>query len=439
MRWANASLFAVLLLACWWPRVASGHDPRFDPPEPRSVPEAWNVIRQCVSNVGTLLETNQLDEIAYQVANCSPSIRVLQAHLSELPDGASLNEPLTRLFGVGGGIILASRERERPREKAIEAFRTYQAALGEIESHYPPNVVNADVYICPMHPLDRHLDPMERCSICSMALVRRRIAASTVYEKPGEPSMKIVAFPDHSLKVGQQTDVRIRITRNDGRPVTHDDLLVVHTQKIHLLIVDRSLADYHHVHPTPTTMPGEYAFTFTPRRPGPYRIWADVVPGWSSMQEYLITDIGSEVASDSIEHRETSLRATVDGLTYSLTLNANDGPLRVGKAVIGRIAVTGPDGKPFEGLEPIMGAFAHIVGFNEDYKTVVHIHPMGNEPLRPTDRGGPVLMFRYYPPAPGFTRLYCQVNIGGESKFAPFGINVLPAAQEISGQRVRSE
>ena len=72
------------------------------------MPEAWNVIRQCVGNVQTLLQTNQLDEIAYQVGNCSPSIRVLQAHLSELADGAALKQPLTNLFGTGGSGGLAA-------------------------------------------------------------------------------------------------------------------------------------------------------------------------------------------------------------------------------------------------------------------------------------------------------------------------------------------
>ena len=60
--------------------------------------------------------------------------------------------------------------------------------------------------------------------------------------------------------------------------MTLGDLIEVHTQKIHLLINDASLTDYHHEHPKPTDMPGEYAFAFTPSNPGPYRIWADVVP-----------------------------------------------------------------------------------------------------------------------------------------------------------------
>lgn len=424
--------FALVLSLCC--ARAFAHDPRFDPPEPQSVPEAWNVIRQCSGNVRSLLETGQLNEIAYQVADCSPAIRVLQSHADELPDGDSVRNQLNALFGSGAAIILANRDREDPRGKSQCAYEAFESALKEIESHYKPEVVKADIYICPMHPLDRHLNGDERCSVCGMALVRRRIAASSVYEKPGEPSMKLVARPDRPLEVGRKAEVVVSIHRNDGRPVTPDDLLVVHTQRIHLLIVDSTLADYHHEHPLPTGAPGEYRFSFTPRRPGPYRMWADVVPGWSSLQEYLMTDIPSEHPGEPIPDRGDTSRASLDGLTFDLTFYSGGKPLRVGEAVVGRIRVSGAGGTPFVGLEPIMGSFAHIVGFNEDYKTVVHIHPTGNDPTRPTDRGGPVLEFKFYPPAAGYTRLYCQVNIGGASKFAPFNINVLPAAvQSASG------
>jgi hypothetical protein len=99
----------------------------------------------------------------------------------------------------------------------------------------------------------------------------------------------------------------------------------------------------------------------------------------------------------------------------------------VGQTVIGTISVTGADGKPFTELEPVMGAFAHIVGFNEDLKTVLHIHPYGKEPTSAADRAGPAFAFKFYAPAPGFYRLYGQVQIGGVSQFAPFGVTILPA------------
>jgi hypothetical protein len=71
-----------------------------------------------------------------------------------------------------------------------------------------------------------------------------------------------------------------------------------------------------------------------------------------------------------------------------------------------------------------MSAFAHIVAFNEDGRTVLHIHPAGAEPTRPEDRGGPAFAFKFYAPVPGFYRVYVQVQIAGAAEFAPFGLNV---------------
>jgi hypothetical protein len=71
-----------------------------------------------------------------------------------------------------------------------------------------------------------------------------------------------------------------------------------------------------------------------------------------------------------------------------------------------------------------MAAFAHLVAFNEDRKTVLHIHPEGPEPDKPEARGGPTLKFKLYAPTSGFYRLYAQTQIMDEPKFAPFNINV---------------
>ena len=407
--------------------LSRAHDPRFDPPDPLSVSEAWDVIRQCSRNIGSLVETGQLDEVPYQVGNCSPAIRLLQAHAAEQPDSDTLAQNLTALFAIGGDVINATRERSDPIGKSRRAFAKFQETVAVAAAHFKSEVVEAGVYICPMHPLDRHLEASARCTQCGMALVRRRIAASSVYEKPGEPSMKIKVIPDHPLSVGREAHLRLTINRNNGQPVTPDDLLIVHTQKIHLLIVDRSLDDYHHEHPKPLSTPGEYEFAFTPLRSGPYRVWADVVPGSSSMQEYLIADIPADGAGNAIGDQTTSLHSDTAGLTFELSFYPAGEDLRVGKVATGRINVFGPDRKPYGRLEPVMGAFAHVVGFNEDYKTVVHIHPMGNEPREASDRGGPTLQFMFYPPVAGFMRLYCQVSIEGKMTFVPFSVTVLPA------------
>jgi hypothetical protein len=58
-----------------------------------------------------------------------------------------------------------------------------------------------------------------------------------------------------------------------------------------------------------------------------------------------------------------------------------------------------------------MAAFAHLVGFNEDGETVLHMHPIGPPILNQAERGGPALNFKLYATKPGFTRLFAQVQI----------------------------
>jgi len=208
--------------------------------------------------------------------------------------------------------------------------------------------------------------------------------------------------------------------------VTDEDLLIMHTRRIHLLIADRSLLDYHHEHPTPTGKPGEFEFTFTPKLPGPYRVFADVVPAEMSVQEFVIADLPADSPAEPLTDRADKFADDVGGLRFALSLDTRGQPLRAGEVVGGKLTVTDAGGKPFTQLQPVMGAFAHLVGFCEDGRTVLHLHPLGLEPKEPSTRGGPTLDFRFYPSVAGFVRFYAQVNVGGEMRFARFGVNVLP-------------
>lgn len=71
-----------------------------------------------------------------------------------------------------------------------------------------------------------------------------------------------------------------------------------------------------------------------------------------------------------------------------------------------------------------MEAFAHIFGFFDDRQTVVHIHSIGEEPSKATDKGGPELQFHIMPKKAGFIKLFVQVSINGKELFLPFGIVV---------------
>ncbi len=431
----------VVVAALAAPR-ASAHDPRLELPDPLTVEEAWDVIRQCTDNIGKLLATNQLKDIAFQVAVCSPQLRLLEAKAAATdPHPEELKSKLTELFDTGTALILATREKAEPRKKSEGAFQLWRARVDAIAKRYAVNVVEAPVYVCPMHPADRHLKSDARCTICEMKLVRRRIPGGGAYELPGEPTMTMTLASDAPLAAGRKAQVRVTLARRSGgAPVTASDLLVMHTERIHLLIVDRSLSDYHHEHPVPTQRPGEYAFSFTPQRHGPYRVFADVVPDWTSVQEYVIADLPADAeGGDAIDQWLSSV-VVVGGVKYELTFDGPNGAAglpRAGEAVGGRVRVSDPDGKPFVGLEPLMGAYAHIVGFSADHKTVVHIHPSGAEPADAASRGGPDLPFKFYAPVAGYMRLYVQVCVGGEWQFAPFGVEIRPPATPTPQPTVR--
>lgn len=240
-----------------------------------------------------------------------------------------------------------------------------------------------------------------------------------------EPTIKAAVTTKRPLQVGQQAEAILRLSKKDGSPVQLSDLKEAHTKKLHLLIIDQSLTDYHHEHPTPTGTPGEYAFSLTPRKPGAYRVWGDLHSGATDAQEYSMADIAASTQGEPISEREVKTMDVVEGLKYEVVFNK--AKITVGEATMGKLKITQLDGKVFDQLEPIMATYAHLVAFGEDYKSIVHIHPMGAEPTKETDRGAGSLEFHIQPEQPGLMRLYAQVQIGGVSKFARFTLQVAPS------------
>ncbi len=238
-------------------------------------------------------------------------------------------------------------------------------------------------------------------------------------------SMK--ATPQGELKANTTTKILVNFKdTKTGAPIGENELLIAHTKKVHLLIIDPTLTDYQHIHPTPTANPGEFSFDFTPKKDGLYKIWADLKPVKSGNQEYVTEVIGQASGKEEIS-KSVNNDADVDGYKFKLIF---DSTLTAEKASLGNLKVEDKDGKPVTKLEPVLGAFAHIVGFSEDFNTVVHIHPMGVEPASDSARGGPELQFHIEPATTGFVKLFAQVKIDGKDIFVPFGLNVGNALAE---------
>jgi len=392
---------------------------------PATDTEAWNVIGLATRNVEKLVEESRLSEVPSQISLCSPALRTLVRVAGPMPKATAVARRAALLQDWIAAITRAATADNRgPTESGL---RTFKQLLGELGQHYDPATVQAEIFMCPMHPDCISARASAECAKCGMALVKRRIPYSFVYTLPGEPTTVLTAAAAGSCEAGRKLQVKVRLSRRDGAPVLLSDLMVMHTQPIHLLIQEAGLSDYHHEHPVPTDTPGEYAFSFTPAHTTSYRIWADIVPAATGIQELPHADLPS--VGPTLPQQDTAARfiSTVDGYQFALNLvGGNHNPVQAGKTRGMSITVTDAQGQPVKTLEPLMNAFAHLVGFYDDYGTVVHIHPSGGDILNAELRGGPSLAFQFHPPKAGFIRLYCQVSIGGKMLFAPFNLNVVP-------------
>jgi rubrerythrin len=309
-------------------------------------------------------------------------------------------------------------------ETALAAAARARALWPEIKRLYPKEALQVlpPLWTCPMHP--ELMEPAAgKCPTCGMPLepiyvTQPRLTQSSIIRA------EVVA--DRPLEVGKRADLRIRLIFVDnGQPANLADLEETHTRKIHLLISDITETDYHHVHPEPTGN-GEYAFSFTPQRPDTYRVWADLLPARTRVQQYSVADIPSSTPRQAslAENEPENRHAEIDG--YKFDLSFENELIHDRETVAGKLRVTQPDGKPCNNLGVVMGTFGHFVGFADDFATVLHLHPLGQLITDPQARGGPELPFYFRSNKTGLFRLYAQVNIGGKDFFPRFVLRVQP-------------
>lgn len=241
---------------------------------------------------------------------------------------------------------------------------------------------------------------------------------------PQKPTIISEVTATKAFSIDEESSCILHLKDLNLSPVKWDDLEIAHTKRIHLLIIDDSLTDYHHIHPEPGLKPGEFSFKFKPKAGGKYQVWADLLPKGTGLQEYSKTEIN--VTGTPRPLAETFNDSTsVDGYQFKYTLE-NRSDFKVNEPVILNVRVTKPNGDLANDLEPVMGTYAHGVGFTASHDSVIHVHPMGVEPKTDEERGAGDLKFILVPPKPGWLKFYVQVQLGGVSKFAGFGLQVKP-------------
>jgi hypothetical protein len=400
-------------------------------PKPSPAPpavEAWAMLFQMMDRLRAAVTQHDLTLIHLEDPIASTAVSTLMREVanSSLPDAPAKKIAWTIFVREISALHTAADAAQE--EACVVLLHRAEAEFQKLQEDSAPAVLqaahrHAERYTCPMHPevLGASNDT---CGKCGMTLDQLVVLLPSDAGLTTQHAVRATITTAAPLQPGQLMQAVLHLRRGENEPVTPAELIETHTRKIHLLIVDGSLTDYHHEHPQPTTTPGDYAFEFTPRKPGPYLAWADLRPGPLGLQEYEKTVIPGNGNSAPISDKEQRLVGDADGLHFELSLTQP--VLKLGKPTDARLRVTRPDGSGFDQLEPVMAAFAHLVGFNEDKETVLHLHPMGAPITGAMERGGPQLDFKIYATKPGFVRLFAQVQIGGRQVFVPFGIWVPP-------------
>jgi hypothetical protein len=221
--------------------------------------------------------------------------------------------------------------------------------------------------------------------------------------------------------IGQPTIVKIRLQDEAGRGVSSLNLMESHTRKLHAFLIDPTLEDYHHEHPITAGGPGIFEFSFTPRKAGDYVLWLDVMPEATGRNEYPRTVLPGAAQAAGEPSFRTQMDFAAHGFHYELRLQP--ALVKAGQDISARLRVTDEKGRPCFRLEPVMGAFAHIVGIMDDRKTILHVHSHGESP-REHERSGPEVLFRLVAPKAGYLKLFVQTQVDGRLNTAAFTLPV---------------
>jgi hypothetical protein len=418
-------LIVSLLVGCFVQRQSFADVPL--PPRitnPVSVEEAWNVIRLAMANVTRLLKDGRVEEVTDQIALCSPSLRVL-AQVQPADGGVAGRDELSaRAFRSVN--LMAQNVTTGNLEGARSVFLELKKTIGSLIEGLDKKYLEAEVHHCLSHGDVISLQSGQSCTVCNLPLVPRRIPYSFVYVEQEKPVVKLIREDKQTLSKGKDARVLFRLQTGGGKPVTPADLVMSHTQPLHVFLVSPGASGLKWVIPEHREG-GRFEFSFSPSSGGLHQIWVAVIPSGTGLQEYLSMDLACEGDQLPAQEARPGMSAKTEKLQLDLSLaGERRGGVRPAQLQMLHLNVNDASGQPLARLEPWMTAYVHIAAVSEDQKTFFQLHPMGGDILQESARGGPRLSFKIYPPRPGFMRLFCFLKLDGQTLTVPLGMEVRP-------------
>ena len=221
----------------------------------------------------------------------------------------------------------------------------------------------------------------------------------------------LVAATD-ALPAGDAVPYRFTVTGPDGAPVT--DYTRSHEKDLHLVVVQRDLTGFQHVHPV-LGSDGTWSVPLDLAEPGTYRVFADFSPV-DGEGLVLGTDlaVSGSFAPEPLPTPERTAR--VDGLEVAL----RGTPAAGRESVLSFVVTRG--GAPVEDLQPYLGAYGHLVSLRAGDLAYLHTHPT-TDAVRGED-GGPEVRFATTFPTAGKYRLFLDFQVDGQVRTAAFTVDV---------------
>ena len=227
-------------------------------------------------------------------------------------------------------------------------------------------------------------------------------------------------------RAGDEVLVDLHLETSGGMSIAAHELAITHTEKMHIMLIDPSLEDYHHVHPKSGGLDGIYRFAFTPKKAGNYRVFTEIVPLRSRRQAIALSEL--EVTGKPNDTKfKRSIQSTVNGVHFELV--GAPKVLKTGRDYSLDLNIRNEDGSSII-LETVMGSKGHMVAFDAEAKGFAHMHPFDEvitsrtAGLSAVEREDSELTFLFNVPNPGWYRLFAQIQVKGEALFGHFDLYV---------------
>ena len=306
-----------------------------------------------------------------------------------------------------GAIVIM--EQAVRRSSRIVCFAVLLAATAELlpgqsEGANPSAGEPAEApFYCPMDPEIR-AKGAGKCSKCGMDLVPG-------VAEPVEYVVKVRLDPP-AAEPGKPVELQFEIIDpRDGQRAR--EFSAVHDKLFHLLYVSHDLAVFRHEHPV-LGDDGIFRLATVFPKPAAYRLLTDFYPAGATPQMIPVTvttagfEQGLEASLGRLEADQEPQRG--DNLTVSLRTEPAE-PIAALKTLLFFELDTA------EGLEPFLGAWAHMLAVSEDLVDMIHAHPA-------IAGGGPLIQMNVIFPRPGMYRIWVQVQREGSVNTVSFIVPV---------------